>query len=40
MHQGVLSWKWAMQLYNNIKLHFFIKVIVWVFIDKDNESIV
>jgi hypothetical protein len=26
--------------YNYIKLHFFLKVIAWVFHDKDNESIV
>jgi hypothetical protein len=39
MHQGVLSWKWAMQLYKNMKLDFFVKVIVWVFHDKDNEGI-
>jgi hypothetical protein len=40
MHQGVLSWKWAMQLYENIKLYFFVKVIVRVFHGKDNENIV
>ncbi len=28
MHQRVLSWKWAMQLYKNNKLQFFFKVIV------------
>jgi hypothetical protein len=39
MHLGILSWKWAMWLYKNIKLQFFFNIIVWVFYDKDNESI-
>jgi hypothetical protein len=32
--------KWAMQLYKNINFIFFLKVIVQVFHDKDNEGIV